>query len=50
MPFEVVMLVPASHLDILEELKDVIIEHPEIAIRIVSDDQFQEMTKLSEDA
>lgn len=44
MPFTVVMLVPASHLDILEELKDVIIEHPEIAIRIVSDEDFKIMT------
>lgn len=47
MPFTVVMIVPASHLDMLEELKDVIIEHPEIAIRIVSDEDFERMTKES---
>lgn len=47
MPFTIVMLVPASHLDILEELKDVLIEHPEIAIRIISDEEFETMLSSS---
>jgi hypothetical protein len=44
MPFTVVMLVSASNISILEEMKDMIIEHPEIAIRIVSDEDFERMT------
>lgn len=48
MPFKVVMLVPVSHLDILEELKDILVDHPEIAIRIVPDEDFQKMTNLVE--
>ena len=45
MPFTVVMLVPVSHIDMLKELADVLIEHPEIAVRIVSDEDFENMTR-----
>lgn len=48
MAFKVVMLVPVSHIDTLKELADVIVEHPELAIRIISDEEFESMVRVAE--
>lgn len=48
MPFKIVMLVPASNISVIEELRDVLIGHPEIAIRIISDEEFELLHKVEE--
>jgi hypothetical protein len=45
MPFTIVMLVPVSNIDTLKELADTLVEHPEIAVRIISDEDFQKMIR-----
>lgn len=35
---------PVSNLEILEELKDELVKHPDVVIRIVSDEAFEKRT------
>lgn len=45
---DVMMIVPISQTSIIEELKNTLVEHPGVVIRIVSDEEWKQICDASE--